>query len=606
MVEELARKFLRERLKSKEDLKNWLKGYLDVDLADCKVSRFATATPLDMVWDIYQLCASEDNVRPKDLRYIAGRSSQKTLSLATLQVLLPLHFKRSVVHFGGTMAQAQRAYAYFNQFVNMPYIKEYLSSPPTQRKTVFSIDGQEVTVEILSITPASVQGAHAPIVSLDELASLAPDKVRAYADIRGVPTYTIDGRPWYKFGISSRKGAYTVIEKEFEQSKISGILFYFWTVLENTRRCPDIISGTEPYSYYVNISDNQALTEEQYQLISPSEKSKYERVNAYKGCFECPLRVVCAGDLKNQKSTCRTLRPVESVIEEFKLADYDWFISQQMSLTPSLEGLVFPKFKRLTFEKTPNEMYKIFTGTEPPRDLTDMELVQFMLAKGVKSYAGLDYGYTDPTAIVIIFEDGQENIYIMKVFAKVGMDPDQLVDTLRDLHSVYKFDYLFPDTSQPALNTLIRKKRFVKVIDDFDKKGQIQNGIALIRQKLSPSVGESKIYGLKGHCDALVEEFEKYHYSTDSSGKSLDEPADEYNHAIDALRYAAINMWKKGMVGMGIIPIDNNDNTKNKVSEGQDPMQAVFNDWMQNKLSDAKINNNQLTTKKRKGIVWEI
>lgn len=542
----LARKFLLQRLTSRQDLKNWLLAYLGVDLADCKVSRYADSTPLDMVWDIYQLCADETNLRPKDLRYIAGRSSQKTLSLACLKVLLPLHFKRSVVHFGGTVAQAQRAYTYFNQFVNRPYIKDLLKEPPTQKKTIFLIDGEEVTVEILSITPMSVQGAHAPIVSLDELASLAPDKVRAYADVRGVPSYTKDGKPWFKFGISSRKGAYTVIEEEFSKSQQTGMIFSFWTVLENTRTCPDEISGTEPYSYYVDITSNEALTEEQYLVLDGASQSRFEKVEAKKGCFSCPLRVVCAGDLKKQISTCKMLRPVESVIEEFKLADYDWFLSQMMSLTPSMEGLVFPKFRRAAFEKTPEELYTIFMGSPPLQPITVQELVAIMLAKGVKAYAGLDYGYTDPTAIVVIFEDGMENIYVMKVVAQTGLDPDQLVNLLRELHSVYKFEYLFPDTSQPALNALIRKQKFVKVLDDFDKKGQIENGIMLIRQKLSPSYGAPKIYGLKGEVDFLISEFEKYHYGMNSAGQILDEPADEFNHAIDALRYAAINMWQKG------------------------------------------------------------
>jgi hypothetical protein len=113
----VIRTLLTQKLQTKEQLRLWMIFFLGVDLADCVVSRFATSTPLDMVWDIYQFCANETNEDPMDLRYIAGRASQKTLSLAALQVVLPIHFKRNVVHFGGTVDQAKRAYTYFKKFV---------------------------------------------------------------------------------------------------------------------------------------------------------------------------------------------------------------------------------------------------------------------------------------------------------------------------------------------------------------------------------------------------------------------------------------------------------------------------------------------------------
>lgn len=604
--DDLARKMLRVPLKSREDLKNWLLGYLGVDLADCVVSRYADKTPLDMVWDIYQLCMDEHNLYPKDLRYIAGRSSQKTLSLAALQILLPLHFKRSVVHFGGTVKQAKRAYTYFRSFVTRPYIREYLVSEPTQNETVLMIDGEKITVEILPISRMSVQGAHAPIVSLDELASLAPDKVAAYEDVSGVPTYTKDGKPWFKFGISSRQGAYTVIESEYSQAEKKGIAFHFWTVLENTKRCPDEISGTEPLSYYVNIQDNEAVLEEQYQLLSPAEQSKFEKVNAYNKCFTCPLKVVCAGDLKKQKSQCKTLRPVQSVIKEFMGADYSWFLSQLMSLTPSLEGLVFSKFKREKFEKTPDEIYEIFMGTKPLQPVSKEALIQLMLQKGVKAYAGLDYGYTDPTVLVICYEDSIGTVYVMKVFAETNLDPDQLIQKIKELHSIYKFTVIYPDTAQPALNALLRKQKFVKVIDDFDKKGQIQNGIALIRQKLSPTVGDTKLMGIKGECDFLVDEFQKYHYLMNAAGKIIEEPADEFNHAIDALRYAAINMWSRG--GALVLPssdLPNNQQTTISPTASNDPAR-----WVQDKIKSLATaqtqDDNKDKNSPKKGIIWKI
>lgn len=526
----VAQVLLFQRLQTKEQLKLWLQFFLGVDLADCVVSRFANSSPLDMVWDIYQFCADEKNEEPADYRYIAGRASQKTLSLAALKVLLALHFRRPVVHFGGTLPQAKRAYTYFKKFVMRPYVKSYLKSEPTQQKTTFTVGGEEVDIEILSISTMAVQGAHAPIVSLDELASLAPDKVKAYEDVSGIPVYTQDGKPWIKFGISSRKGAYTVIEREYEDRDKSGIMFKFWSVLENTKRCPDSVSGTEDYTYYVNALENSAITVNEYSQVSEADKTKFERVEAKRGCFTCPLKAICAGDLKKQTSNCSTLRPAKSVIQEFKTADLQWFLSQKMSMTPSLEGLVFQRFKKQVFEKTVDEMYEIFTGTPPASSCSEDELINLMLSKGCKAYAGLDHGHTDPAVLVTIYEDSVGNIYIMNVYAQVSLDPEQLRDKIFELHDKYKFVQVYADPSGGAINDLIRKAKRVKIIDDFNKKGEIANGIMLIRQKISPTVGGTKLFGLKGNCDFFIKEMEKYHNEEDAAGNILDTPADEWNH----------------------------------------------------------------------------
>ncbi len=600
----VAKVLLFQRLLNKEQLRLWLIFFLGVDLADCTVSRFSTSNPLDMVWDIYQFCADDKNEEPLDLRYIAGRASQKTLSLAALQILLPLHFKRPAVHFGGTLAQAKRAYTYFKKFVMRPYVRDTLKDEPTQQKTVFIVDGEEIEIEILSISTMAVQGAHAPIVSLDELAALSPDKVKAYEDVSGIPTYTHDGRPWIKFGISSRKGAYTVIEREYEEREKTGTLFKFWTVLENTSKCPDSISGTQNYSYYVNALENKVATVEEYETYSEMERTKYEKVKAKKGCLTCPLKAICAGDLKKQTSTCKTLRPTKSLIQEFKQADLQWFLSQKMSMTPSLEGLIFSKFKRDIFEKTPAEMYELFTGQKAEREYREEELIDLMLSKGCKAYAGLDHGHTDPAVVVVIYEDGVGNIYIMKVYAQTGLDPEQLRDKVHELQEKYRFTHLYPDTSQPAINDLIRKGKRVKVVDDFDKKGQIENGITLIRQKIAPNTGGTKLFGLKGNCDFLVHEMEKYHNEEDAGGNITDTPADEFNHGIDALRYAAINRWERGSRIMGA---QQEQVKKETAEEYKDKVQQQNSNWLSEKIKEAAEGNVVKVQKsKNKGTYWDI
>lgn len=608
---EFSKALVRQRFRCKEALKYWLMYYLDVDLADCIVSRHATSTPLDMVWDIYQFCANETNEEPLSTFYIAGRGSQKTLSSAVLAIILPLHFGRGIVHLGGTEDQANRAYSYFKKFASKPYISDYLKDAPKISKTTFIVAGNEVDIEILPITEASVQGPHQPVVSIDELASLAPNKLAAYPSIAGIPIYTPDtGRPWVKFGISSRKGRYTIIETEYEDRHKTGSVFKFWTALENTKKCPDSISGTEDLVMYVNPFENKALLESEFEKLEEIEKDKYERVNAKKGCYTCPLKAMCGGDLKRQTSTCRTLKPTKATITDFKTSPFDWFLSQRMSLQPSAEDLVYPRFKRVEFEKTPREMYTIFSGRDPGFDVTEEQLINEMVRVGVKRYAGVDHGYTHPFAIVIIFEDSQNNIYIMHSYEESGLEPPEVVDLVQKLKLKYRFTHLYPDTASPAINKMLKK--IVNVGDDFTKVPA--DGIALIRDKMCPSVGGTKMYGVKGACDSLINNLEKYHFAYDTAGKLTDKPVKEFDDSHDALSYPAQNRWHRSKpivtANQPADPLNDPLNPKKESTEqyGQ-KVQAQYDNWLTQQINQAqKVQGGSagVQSSKSKTFFWEI
>lgn len=561
--------------------------FLDVDLADCVVSRYATSTPLDMVWDIYQFCVNDTNDEPLSTFYIAGRGSQKTLSSAVLAILLPLHFSRGIVHLGGTEDQANRHYAYFKKFANKKYIKPYLKEDPKISKSTFIVEGNEVEIEILPITDASVQGPHQPVVSIDELASLAPNKLAAYPSIAGIPVYTHDGKPWVKFGISSRKGRYTIIETEYEERHKTGAIFKFWTVLENTKRCPDEISGVEPLDMYVNALENVALLENEYRLLPPLEQTKLDKVTARKGCYTCPLRAMCSGDLKKQTSTCRSLKPVRATIADFKLSTFDWFISQRMSLQPSAEDLVYAKFRRENFEKTPREIYKIFTGTDPGVDLTKADIIRELIKAGVKRYAGVDHGYTHPFAIVIVFEDSVGNVFVMHAYEESGLEPGEVVDLVFKLKEEYRFTVVYPDIAAPAINKMLKK--IVTVKDDFTKN--VDAGIQLIRHKMNPSVPPSKFYGLKGEVAPLINNLEKYHFQLDTAGKLTDKPVKEFDDSHDALSYIAQNRWNssKAIINPTETVQESEIGKDNKEKPGiyKAKVEKQYDNWMQKEIGSA-------------------
>ena len=566
----LKRSLLLVPCTTKEHLQNWFKTFLDFHVFDTISSRFATATPLDAAWEVYKFTMFPEQRTPRNHLFASARSTQKTITLAALEVAVLLHAKRTVLHFAGSKDQVEAGYQYVKKFLNLPLIRDLLEGDITQTQTELLIpdydnkmwlDGKtskeilkedpgaikKIKVFVKTISQFTTQGQHESFLGIDEIHTLKGEKRQAYMDIRKIPVSSWDGKPWARVNISSRKSPTSVVEQEIANKEKSGLIVKQWTVFEGVEQCPSDRHGNNfIHNRYINVYNGAEKTEEEFEAYDGKDKDKYSFTTLSDGCLNCPLRSVCMADLAKPKTYNKHHQSVESAIVDFVSdADRGWYIAQCLSLQPSREGIVFSRFDRNEFEKTPSEMYEIFTGESPGRDLSEDELIAFMLSKGVKAYAGLDHGYTDPMAIVVNYEDSVGTIYTMKTIAKQGLDPNQVVEEVRKIVDKYKITHLYPDTATPAINALIKKAKIVRVMDDFDKKDGIANGIALIRGKISPAVGPTKYYGLQGNCDELISEMEKYSYSTDSSGKFTDEPEDEFNHLLDAQRYSALNRWDK-------------------------------------------------------------
>lgn len=537
-----------DKVSSKEELDAWLRFYLKVELGPQAVSRFATSSPLDMVWDIYSFFLNEAVTEPRIAYFIAARSTQKTLSLAVLKVILPLHFGLSFTHFGGTLDQANRAYSYLRKFVKRPYIAPFVTGDPKLSTTTYELpDGTIAIVEIAPLTPSSVQGPHTPVLSVDELASLSPQKMGAYPDLAGIPVNSDSGHPWVQFGISTRKGRFTIIETEYENRHNTGVEFYFWTMFEGAKRCPDEISGTIPTTYYANVQENITKTPEEFDALPESKKTDYTKADAFDGCLNCPLRNVCLGDAKKQQSDSKYLRAIPDLIKTFKRAEYSWNLSQRMSMSPSAENLVYSSFSRDLFEKTVEEMHEIAFHEPAPPGLTPQGLAKKMLDHSFSCTIGNDHGSTAPETFVVCFEDSAENIYIMEVIAQSSLDPNETTDLALKIGQKYGVRTIVPDQSDPGKNKLLQKTAFFSVKTDY-KKGiaEMITAIKMAIKPTDPGPHGTKMFGIKGQCNPLIDNFEKYRWATAPDGKTTDVPVDADNDCCDGLGYIALyRKWVK-------------------------------------------------------------
>jgi len=566
--QKIKRQALLVPCKTKEALRNWLKVYLKFDVFDCIVSRYATACPLDAAWELYKFGLNPQTHQPHRWLFAAGRSTQKTISLAAIETALVLHTRRNVIHFAGSKDQVDTAYSYMKQFFNRPFIRDLIKGDVKSTETIFLIPDYKnelwlkgnsgpqiqelnpdavrtVNVKVLPITPFTVQSKHESIVSTDEIHTLKGEKAYAYKDIRKIPCASWDGKPWIRAGISSRKSPDSIVEMEIADKEKTGLIVKNWTVLEGVQRCPDIRSGTDfEHIRMVNVYDGKEKTEDEFKSYDGKDKDKYEKVTFASGCLKCPIRSICMTDLKKQTCTSKHLQNVEAAIVDY-LSDNDrgWYLAQCMSMQPSKEGLVFARYDEDVHHIDADAMYEIFTGKKPEYPQNLSSLIQLFRMKGLKCYAGLDWGYTDPFAISIIFTDG-ERAFVAYSFAKSGLEVEKdIVPFLRTLQAQFGNFRIFPDTARPDNNAALIGHGF-DVFIDFTKK--IDTGITKIRSFLAPMAGPPKLYLLKGHNDPLKDEMRKYHRIMNLDGTPSEEIADEFNHNVDALRYFFLNVFGDG------------------------------------------------------------
>lgn len=573
---------------TKKHLNLWFKFYLDVDLADCTVSRFATTNPMDAAWEIYKHALYNETDNPLNILLIAARASQKTLSMAAVELAIMLHDRRDILHYAAAESQSKVGWAYLIKFAQRPFVRDLLETKPTNDSVIFNIpnylneseEPKQVTGKVLSITLLNAQGQHAPFVSVDELLTLAHDKRKAYYDLSGVPVSTNTGKPYIRAEISSRKGPYSVVEEKVAQKDKTGLLVKTWTVFENQKRCPDERSGTKPIVFYGNPEKALTLTVEQYEQLTDVEKKSFYRAHGFDKCLECKISSFCLGDAKKQISKCKILNPVEKTITDYHNTSLDLWFSQRMSMKPSPEGLVFPTFSIEKHVKNLKQIWEIYLGHEINSPLPLNKLIEKMKQDRCMFYCGIDHsGGTSPYAIVTVAVDSKGRVFVLNVFGKV-VEFDLMTRELQKFNNFYDYRCIYPDPASRDKNDLLKKLKF-RIKDQFTK--QISAGIELIRTKLMAADGTISCYLLDESTAFMQDEFTKYHFRERSDGTYADEPEDDHNHSLDALRYIFQNIFIHRN-GEWMISVDSSN--LNEMNEFNKQEKEIVDYWFKNHVNN--------------------
>jgi hypothetical protein len=283
----------RMRPGTREDLRNYVKVFLGVDVPD-KCMCPGHSSPMDYLWHSFAAdCGLNKiaHVRNGDAIVWANRGGGKT-ELAAVVTLLDGVFKPDcqIRILGGSGEQSSRMYQYLMRFLQNGF-EEFLAGPARKGKCCFT-NGS--AVEVLTQSATSVRGQHVQKLRCDEV-ELFDDDVFAAAKFTTQSTSeTVAAMEL----ISTMHRPYGIMQREVSAAAGSGVPVFKWCLWETIEKCVG------------------------------------------RNCSQCPLSGDCQG---RAKSACGYLK-IDDCISQMRRSSRAGWESEMLCIRPSLDNVVFSEF----------------------------------------------------------------------------------------------------------------------------------------------------------------------------------------------------------------------------------------------------------------------
>lgn len=194
-----------------------------------------------------------------------------------------------------------------------------------------------------------------------------------------------------------------------------------------------------------------------------------------------------------------------------------------------VDGLVYENWKEEAFEI-------ISKADFLDLDEAEQKAKNYVFKESVKSAFGLDFGYTnDPAALFVGFIDTKDKkIYVYDEMYAAGLSNERIADNVQSMG--YGKERIIADSAEPkSIDQL--KGLGLKVKGAEKGKDSVNHGIQFIQD-----------YEIIVHprCVNFLTEISNYTWDKDKLGNKLNRPIDDFNHLMDAMRYALEKFIAKG------------------------------------------------------------
>lgn len=146
-----------------------------------------------------------------------------------------------------------------------------------------------------------------------------------------------------------------------------------------------------------------------------------------------------------------------------------------------------------------------------------------------KAVFGLDFGYTnDPTALFCGIADmTNKTLYVFDELYEKALSNEDISDRIRAMG--YSKEKIKADSAEPKSIDRLSTLGIRRIVGARKGKDSINNGIDFIQ--------DFKII-IHPKCSNFIKEISNYRWDIDKNGRKLNKPVDDYNHLMDAMRYA--------------------------------------------------------------------
>jgi len=184
------------------------------------------------------------------------------------------------------------------------------------------------------------------------------------------------------------------------------------------------------------------------------------------------------------------------------------------------------------FRKTEGLVYKEFNRD---RHLFDDEPKQI-----IESIAGVDFGFTNPTAVIHIKRDYDQKFWVTGEWYKTKRTEVQVAEYVVSC----QFQSVYPDPENPSAIEVMNQMG-ISVREVKKGKDSVQSGINKVRELFK----QNRLF-IHRSCVNLISELETYSYPDKKSDQSeAEKPIKEHDHALDALRYAVMGSFELNVNG---------------------------------------------------------
>jgi hypothetical protein len=280
----------RTRPKTKQDLKNYVKVFLGIDVPDKRICP-QHHRPMDYLWHTFSVEFASGSKANADAIVWTNRAGGKT-ELAAVATLLDCVFKPNcrVRILGGSGEQSGRMYKYLTTFLYNGF-EEFLAGPALKAKCRF-VNGS--SVEVLTQSATSVRGQHIHKLRCDEV-ELFDDDVFAAAKFTTQSTENLVAAMEM---ISTMHRPYGLMQKIVSDADCFGTPVFKWCMLEVIEKCID------------------------------------------RKCSQCPLWTDCRGRAKQADGYLK----IDDCITQMRRASRAGWEAEMLCKRPSLENVVFNEF----------------------------------------------------------------------------------------------------------------------------------------------------------------------------------------------------------------------------------------------------------------------